>query len=55
MLYDGFCLHIEQGIETDFMADNHDADNPFSLQWVERQFGETYSETIANLKQKLIN
>ena len=55
MLYERAWSHIEQGIESDFVTGNNDADGPFLLQWVEREFGDKYPERIANLKQRLIN
>jgi heme d1 biosynthesis radical SAM protein NirJ len=55
LLYERAWSHINQGIETDFVTGNNDADGPFLLQWVTKKFGKEYPEAIANLKQRLIN
>ena len=55
LLYTRAWTHINQGIETDFVTGNNDADGPFLLQWASKQFAEEYPEAIANLKQRLIN
>ncbi len=55
LLYERAWSHISQGIETDFVTGNNDADGPFLLQWASKKFGETHPEAIANLKQRLIN
>lgn len=55
LLYERAWTHINQGIETDFVTGNNDADGPFLLQWASKQFAEEYPEAIANLKQRLIN
>jgi heme d1 biosynthesis radical SAM protein NirJ len=55
LLYERAWSHISQGIETDFVTGNNDADGPFLLHWATKKFGETHPEAIANLKQRLIN
>lgn len=55
LLYERAWSHISQGIETDFVTGNNDADGPFLLQWATKKFGESNPEAIANLKQRLIN
>lgn len=55
MLYERAWSHITQGIETDFVTGNNDADGPFLLQWATKRYAEQYPEAIANLKQRLIN
>ncbi|SEL05100.1 heme d1 biosynthesis radical SAM protein NirJ [Colwellia chukchiensis] len=55
MLFQRAWSHITQGIETDFVTGNNDADGPFLLQWVKREFGDKYAGRIANLEQRLIN
>lgn len=55
LLYTRAWSHINQGIETDFVTGNNDADGPFLLQWATKKFAEEYPEAIANLKQRLIN
>ncbi len=55
LLFERAWSHISQGIETDFVTGNNDADGPFLLQWATKKFGEKHPEAIANLKQRLIN
>ena len=55
LLYERAWSHVSQGIETDFVTGNNDADGPFLLQWASKKFGETHPKAIANLKQRLIN
>lgn len=55
MLYERAWSHINQGIETDFVTGNNDADGPFLLQWASKKFAKQYPQAIANLKQRLIN
>lgn len=55
MLYERAWSHITQGIVTDFVTGNNDADGPFLLHWATEKFGESHPEAIANLKQRLIN
>jgi len=55
LLYERAWSHISQGIETDFVTGNNDADGPFLLHWAIKKFGKTHPEAIANLKQRLIN
>lgn len=55
MLYERAWSHITQGIETDFVTGNNDADGPFLLQWATKRYAQEYPEAIANLKQRLIN
>lgn len=55
LLYDRAWSHIEQGIESDFVTGNNDADGPFLLQWAEKKFGAEHPQRVANLKQRLIN
>ena len=55
MLYERAWSHITQGIETDFVTGNNDADGAFMLQWAEHKFADQFPERIANLKQRLIN
>ena len=55
LLYERAWSHITQGIETDFVTGNNDADGPFLLHWATEKFGETHPEAIENLKQRLIN
>jgi len=55
LLYERAWSHISQGIETDFVTGNNDADGPFLLHWASKKFGDTHPEAIANLKQRLIN
>ncbi len=55
LLFERAWTHISQGIDTDFVTGNNDADGPFLLQWAERKFGNQYPQRIANLKQRLIN
>ena len=55
MLYDRAWSHIEQGIESDFVTRNKDADGPFLLQWAKKKFGTLPPQRVANLKQRLVN
>ena len=55
LLYERAYSHISQGIDTDFVTGNNDADGPFLLKWVEKKFGQQYPERVANLQQRLIN
>ncbi|GLX80464.1 heme d1 biosynthesis radical SAM protein NirJ [Thalassotalea insulae] len=55
LLFERAYSHIEQGIETDFVTGNNDADGVFLLKWVTEKFGEKYPERVANLHQRLIN
>ncbi|WNC72635.1 heme d1 biosynthesis radical SAM protein NirJ [Thalassotalea psychrophila] len=54
-LFERAWSHLEQGIESDFVTGNNDADGPFLLKWAEKQFGEQYPQRVANLKSRLIN
>ncbi len=54
-LFERAWSHLEQGIDSDFVTGNNDADGPFLLQWAEKKFGEKYPQRVANLKQRLIN
>lgn len=54
-LFERAWAHLEQGIESDFVTGNNDADGPFLLQWAEKKFGDKYPQRVANLKQRLIN
>ncbi|OUS32064.1 heme d1 biosynthesis radical SAM protein NirJ [Thalassotalea sp. 42_200_T64] len=54
-LFERAWAHLEQGIDSDFVTGNNDADGPFLLQWAETKFGEKYPQRVANLKQRLIN
>jgi len=54
LLYERAYSHIFQGIETDFVTGNNDADGPFLLQWAEKKFGKAYSEQLKNLQQRLV-
>lgn len=55
MLFERAYTHISQGIETDFVTGNNDADGPFLLQWAQKRFGDKYPQRVENLKQRLIN
>lgn len=55
LLFERAWSHITQGIGTDFVTGNNDADGPFLLQWAENKFGEQYPNRVSNLKQRLIN
>lgn len=55
LLYDRAWSHIEQGIDSDFVTGNNDADGPFLLQWAQEKFGAQHPKRVANLKQRLIN
>lgn len=55
LLFERAWSHINQGIETDFVTGNNDADGPFLLKWATNKFGKSYPECIANLKQRLVN
>jgi len=55
LLFERAWAHINQGIVTDFVTGNNDADGPFLLQWATKKFGDKHPEAIANLKQRLIN
>ncbi|MEW6990006.1 heme d1 biosynthesis radical SAM protein NirJ [Colwelliaceae bacterium 6441] len=55
MLYERAYKHISQGIDTDFVTGNNDADGPFLLKWVEKKFGEQYPQRVKNLHQRLIS
>jgi len=55
LLYERAWSHIEQGIESDFVTGNNDADGPFLLKWAEKKFGKEYPNRVANLRQRLIN
>jgi len=55
MLYERAWSHINQGIETDFVTGNNDADGPFLLQWATKRFNDSHPKAIKNLKQRLIN
>ena len=55
MLYERAWSHISQGIETDFVTGNNDADGPFLLQWAIKKFGKDYPQCIENLEQRLIS
>ncbi len=55
LLYERAWSHISQGVETDFVTGNNDADGPFLLQWASKKFGKIHPEAIENLKQRLIN
>lgn len=55
MLYERAWAHISQGIESDFVTGNNDADGPFLLQWAEKKFGQEYPNRVENLRQRLIN
>jgi len=55
LLFERAYSHIEQGIDTDFVTGNNDADGVFLLKWVTEKFGEKYPERVANLHQRLIN
>ncbi len=54
LLFERAWAHIEQGIESDFVTGNNDADGPFLLQWAQKKFTE-HPKRVANLKQRLIN
>lgn len=54
-LFERAWAHLEQGIESDFVTGNNDADGPYLLQWAEKRFAQQYPERVANLKQRLIN
>ncbi|KGJ88070.1 heme d1 biosynthesis radical SAM protein NirJ [Thalassotalea sp. ND16A] len=54
-LFERAWSHLEQGIDSDFVTGNNDADGPFLLQWAEHKFGDKYPQRVANLKQRLIN
>jgi len=54
LLYERAYSHISQGIDTDFVTGNNDADGPFLLQWIEKKFGKQYPQRIKNLQQRLI-
>lgn len=55
MLFERAYSHISQGIETDFVTGNNDADGVFLLHWVEQKFGQQYPQRVLNLKQRLTN
>lgn len=55
LLFERAWSHITQGIETDFVTGNNDADGPFMLRWAEQEFGQQYPQRVANLQQRLIN
>lgn len=55
LLYERAWSHIEQGLVSDFVTGNNDADGPFLLQWATKKFGDSHPEAIENLKQRLIN
>lgn len=55
LLFERAYSHIEQGIDSDFVTGNNDADGVFLLQWATQKFGDIYPQRIANLKQRLIN
>ncbi len=42
LLYERAYSHISQGIDTDFVTGNNDADGPFLLKWVEKKLGQQY-------------
>ncbi|WNC68353.1 heme d1 biosynthesis radical SAM protein NirJ [Thalassotalea nanhaiensis] len=54
-LFERAWSHLEQGIESDFVTGNNDADGPFLLQWAMKKFGNKYPQRVANLEQRLIN
>jgi len=54
LLFERAYSHISQGIDTDFVTGNNDADGPFLLQWIEKKFGKQYPQRIKNLQQRLI-
>ncbi len=59
LLFERAYSHIEQGIETDFVTGNNDADGVYLLKWVTEKFASistgNYQQRIENLKQRLIN
>ncbi len=55
LLYERAWSHISQGIESDFVTGNNDADGPFLLQWAAKKFGEQHPQRVKNLEQRLIN
>ncbi|GAA6170404.1 heme d1 biosynthesis radical SAM protein NirJ [Colwellia sp. KU-HH00111] len=55
LLYERAWSHIEQGLVSDFVTGNNDADGPFLLHWATKKFGDSHPEAIENLKQRLIN
>ncbi|SHO23912.1 Putative heme biosynthesis protein [Moritella viscosa] len=55
MLFERAWQHISQGIETDFVTGNNDADGPFMLHWAEQHFGQTHPIRVAKLHKRLIN
>jgi len=56
-LFERAWQHINDGIESDFVTGNNDADGPFMLQWAQHKFGDDprYTQRLKNLKQHLIN
>ena len=54
ILFERAWSHISQGIETDFVTGNNDADGPFLLQWAQKKFGDSHPQRVENLRQKLI-
>lgn len=54
-LFERAWSHICQGIETDFVTGNNDADGAYLLQWVQEKFACQYPQRIKNLEQRLIN
>lgn len=56
-LFERAWKHICDGIESDFVTGNNDADGPFMLQWAHKKFGgdPKYTQRLKNLEQHLIN
>jgi len=54
LLFERAWSHIEQGIDSDFVTGNNDADGPFLLQWAQKKFGDKYPQRVENLRQRLI-
>ena len=54
VLFERAWSHICQGIDSDFVTGNNDADGPFLLQWAIKMFGHLHPQRVENLKQKLI-
>lgn len=55
LLYERAWSHISQGVDTDFVTGNNDADGPFLLQWAIKKFGGQHPQRVKNLEQRLIN
>ena len=55
LLFERAWSHISQGIETDFVTGNNDADGPFMLQWAEKNFANTHPIRVAKLHKRLVD